>query len=101
VPLEKCRYDVGVEVPGTVLADAEISINTFPASLIAEIDIKGGIDLVLRALHWLYLTWLPTSGYAPAHQPGFEAFNGRPFAHGMEHFELRIQLPVVPANIPL
>jgi AraC family transcriptional regulator len=101
VPLDKCRYDVGVEVPGTVLADGEISINTFPPSLIAEIDIKGGIDLELRALHWLYLTWLPTSGYAPAHQPGFEAFNGRPFAHGIEHFELRVQLPVVPAHVPL
>jgi hypothetical protein len=25
----------------------------------------------------------------------FEAWNGRPFAHGMEHFELRAQLPIV------
>jgi AraC family transcriptional regulator len=101
VPLEKCRYDVGVEVSATTLGEGEVSINTFPPCLIAEIDIAGSIDLELRALHWLYLTWLPSSGYAPAHQPGFEAWNGRPFAHGMEHFELRVQLPVVPAHIPL
>jgi AraC family transcriptional regulator len=101
VPLEKCRYDVAVEVPASVGADGEVSINTFPPCLIAEIDIKGGIDLELRALDWLYRTWLPSSGYAPAHQPGFEAWNGRPFAHGMEHFELRVQLPVIAAHVPL
>ena len=67
----------------------------------AEIEIAGTVDVELRALDWLYLTWLPTSGYAPAHQPMFEAFNGRPFAHGMEHFELRVQLPVVDESVPL
>lgn len=101
VPLEKCRYDVGVVVPATVPAEGEVSINTFPPTLIAEIEIKGSIEVELRALDWLYRTWLPKSGYAPAHQPGFEAWNGRPFAHGMEHFEIRIQLPVVRAHIPL
>jgi AraC family transcriptional regulator len=100
VPLAKCRYDVGVEVPGTTRAEGEVSMNAFPPCLVAEIEIKGSIDLELRALHWLYLTWLPSSGYAPAHQPGFEAWNGRPFAHGMEHFELRLQLPVVSAHLP-
>jgi AraC family transcriptional regulator len=101
VPLEKCRYDAAVEVPPTVTAEGEVSINTFPPCLIAEIDIAGSIEVELRALDWLYRTWLPSSGYAPAHQPAFEAWNGRPFAHGMEHFELRVQLPVVPANVPL
>ena len=101
VPLEKCRYDVGVEVPRSTVAGGEVSINTFPACLIAEVEIKGSIEVELRALHWLYLTWLPSSGYAPAHQPAFEAWNGRPFAHGMEHFEMRAQLPVVDARVPL
>ncbi len=76
-------------------AGEDVSITTFDATLIAEIDIKGSIDVELRALYWFYLAWLPTSGYAPAHQPMFEAWNGRPFAHGMEHFELRAQLPIV------
>ena len=101
VPLDKCRYDVAVEVPNTTNPEGEVSINTFAPCLIAEIDIAGSIEVELRALDWLYRTWLPSSGYAPAHQPGFEAWNGRPFAHGMEHFELRVQLPVVPAHVPL
>jgi AraC family transcriptional regulator len=101
VALDQCRYDIGLEVPDATLADGEVSITSFAATLIAEIDIVGAVDLELRALDWLYLTWLPSSGYAPAHQPGFEAFNGRPFAHGMEHFELRVQLPIVDASVPL
>ena len=101
VPLEKCRYDLGLEVPDTTVADGEVNITEFPSCLMAEIDIAGTVDVELRALDWLYLAWLPTSGYAPAHQPMFEAFNGRPFAHGGEHFELRVQLAVVDESVPL
>jgi AraC family transcriptional regulator len=101
VALDKCRYDVGVEVPDITLADGEVSITTFSPCLVAEIDIAGSIDLEMRALHWLYFTWLPRSGYAPAHEPAFEAWNGRPFAHGREHFELRVQLPIVDGSIPV
>ena len=101
VPLEKCRYDVGLEVPGTTVADGEVSMTDFASCLVAEIDLAGTVELELRALQWLYREWLPASGYAPAHQPMFEAFNGRPFAHGTEHFELRVQLAVVDERVPL
>ena len=48
----------------------------------------------MRALDWLFGTWLPASGYVPTEQPCFEAWISRPFAHGTEHFELRVQIPV-------
>lgn len=101
VPREKCRYDVGLEVPAGTVGDGEVTITDFEPMRVAELDLAGSIDLELRALHWLYLTWLPGSGCAPAHQPVFEAWNGRPFAHGMEHFELRLHLPVVDGATPL
>lgn len=101
VPLDQCRYDVGLEVPGATRAEGEVIVAGFPACRIAEIDIAGPIEVEMRALDWLYRSWLPGSGYAPAHLPGFEAWNGRPFAHGMEHFEVRLQLPVVDASVPL
>lgn len=44
---------------------------------------------------WLFGTWLPTSGYLPAALPCFEAWIGRPFALGYEHFEINAHLPVV------
>ena len=55
---------------------------------------KGTIELELRALDWLFGTWLPNSAYVPADQPCFESWIGRPFAHGFSHFELHAQIPV-------
>jgi AraC family transcriptional regulator len=93
VALEDCRYDVAVEVDD-VEPEGEVGRFDFPAMTVAEIEMLGGVDLELRALEWLYGTWLPSSVYEPDDHPGFEAWIGRPFAHGMERFALRIQVPV-------
>lgn len=94
VPLEKCRYDIGVEVPDDAVVAAPVQEIRFPAMTVVEVAIRGGIDLELRALDWLYTTWLPTSGRVPDNQPCFEAWHGEPFADGVEHFALRLQLPL-------
>jgi AraC family transcriptional regulator len=90
---EQCRYDVGLEVPHVDPA-GEIGRLDLPPLLVAQVEVRGGIDLEMRALDWLYRTWLPVSGHVPAGQPLFEARLGRPFAHGQEHFELHVQMPV-------
>ena len=95
VPMEQCRYDVGLEVPAGTPVGGEINVVEFPAMTLAEIEIKGPIDVEMRAIDYMYKTWLPASGYVPDEQPAFEAWDGEPFAHGMEHFELRMQLPVL------
>jgi AraC family transcriptional regulator len=91
--LDDCRYYIAVEAE-SFTPRGEIGLFRFPPMLIADIDLRGSIDLELRALQWLYGSWLPRSGYAPDDQPGFDAFIGRPFAHGCEYFELHIQLPI-------
>jgi AraC family transcriptional regulator len=91
---QNCRYDVGLVVPEKT-PRGKVSRIEFPAMQVAEIEIRGEIDLELRALDWLFGTWLPTSGYVPSEQPSFEAWIGRPFAHGTEWFEILVQLPVV------
>jgi AraC family transcriptional regulator len=93
VPHEKCRYDVGVEVPEAT-RNGEVGLIKFPEMQVVEVEVRGGIDLELRALDWLFGTWLPKSGFVPTEQPCFEAWNGRPFAHGTEHFELCLQIPI-------
>ncbi|MFN0009261.1 MAG: GyrI-like domain-containing protein [Planctomycetota bacterium] len=93
VALEDCRYDVALEVDG-VVAEGEIGRFDFPALRVAQVLIRGGVDHEMRALDWLFKTWLPASGYVPDDQPMFEAFLGRPFAHGFEHFELHARIPV-------
>lgn len=100
VAVEDCHYDIGVEIPdGTDTTG--VNVTRFPPLTVVELDMIGGIDLEMRALDFIYRTWLPTSGYVPDHQPGFEAFIGEPFAHGTEHFELRVQIAIVPATAPL
>jgi AraC family transcriptional regulator len=88
-----CRYDVGVEVTAAE-PEGEVGVIDFPETSIAEVELRGAIDLEMRALDWLWGTWLPNSGYVPTDQPCFEAWIGLPFAHGTEHFELRLQIPV-------
>lgn len=94
VPIEKCRYDVGLVVPEPIL-DESVGCLRFPPMQVAELEIRGGIDLEVRALDWLFATWLPSSGLMPSDQPVFEAWIGRPWAHGNEHFELHLQFPVM------
>jgi AraC family transcriptional regulator len=93
VALKDCRYDVGLEVPDVVPKN-EIGRIEFPAMLVAQVEVRGSIDLELRALNWLFGAWLPASSYVPMDQPCFEAWIGRPFEHGQQHFELYVQLPV-------
>jgi AraC family transcriptional regulator len=91
--LDDCRYYIAVEA-ASFAARGEIGQFRFPPMIVADIELRGGIDLELRALQWLYGRWLPRSGYVPDDHPCFEAFIGRPFAHGCEYFELHIQLPI-------
>ncbi len=93
VALEDCQYHVAVEAE-RFTASGEIGRFRFKPMTVAQVEIFGGIDLEIRALHWIYGVWLPRSGYVPDDQPGFEAWIGRPFAHGMEKFHLHVQLPV-------
>jgi AraC family transcriptional regulator len=94
VPLDRCRYDIGVEVPDDVVLGDDVSEQRFPAMKVVELPMKGDVELETRAFNWLYGVWLPRSGYSPGHQPAFEAFDGLPYAHGDTHFELRIHLAI-------
>lgn len=91
--LDVCHYHVAVEV-ARVTPKGEIGRFRFPPMVVAQVEVRGGIDLEIRALKWLYGSWLPRSVYVPDDHPGFEAWIGQPFAHGFEHFELDIQIPV-------
>lgn len=93
VPMAQCRYDAALEVDD-VRPNGRIGRFEFPAMRVAEVQIAGDLALEVRALDWLFGTWLPRSGYEPDEQPVFEAWRGRPFAHGNEHFTLACQLPV-------
>lgn len=93
--LEDCVYHVAVEAPPERFnARGEIGQFTFPPMIVAQVEIRGGVDLELRALQWLFGAWLPRSGYVPDDHPCFEAFIGRPPMPPTNYFELHAQLPV-------
>lgn len=92
--LDACYYCVGLELENRLQPQGEIGMYRFPPMLVAEVEMKGDIDQEIRLLQWLYGSWLPRSQYVPDDQPCFEAWIGKPFAHGHSHFELRIQLPI-------
>lgn len=99
--LEHCQYYVAVEAPMQALdrllprgVRGEIGRFRFPPMVVAQMELRGGLDLALRALQWFYGAWLARSGYVPDDHPGFEAWIGRPYAHGLEHFEYYAQVPV-------
>lgn len=99
VALAKCRYDVALVVDDVDdFADfkpaGEIGRFEFPPMRVAEVIVRGDLALEARAIDWLYTTWLPQSGYVPDDQPAFEAWIGKPFAHGYEYFEIAVQLPI-------
>jgi AraC family transcriptional regulator len=96
VALQDCRYDVALVVDD-VECGGEIGRFEFPPMRVAEVVLSGGIELEMRAIDWLYKTWLPGSGFVPDDQPAFESWIGRPFAHGTEHFTIACQLPIKPA----
>ena len=91
--LKDCGYHIAV-VAERFTPGGEIGRYDFPPMMVAQVEIRGGIDLELRALRWFYGSWLPRSGYIPDDAPAFEAFIGRPFAHGTTYFELHAQVPV-------
>ncbi|MGE3809271.1 MAG: GyrI-like domain-containing protein [Gemmataceae bacterium] len=91
--LDECRYYVAVEADAFTPRGA-VGRYKFPPMVVAQVALRGDLDLELCALRWLYGSWLPRSNYFPDNQPCFEAWHGRPFAHGTDHFELTIQLPI-------
>ncbi|MEZ6042973.1 MAG: AraC family transcriptional regulator [Planctomycetaceae bacterium] len=92
--LEACHYYVAVEVEHRFQPTGEIGRYWFPEMLVADVAMRGDIDREMRLFQWLYGRWLPRSKYVPADQPSFEAWNGKPFEHGLQHFELSVQLPI-------
>ena len=91
---QDCRYDVGLVVAER-FHDESVGWLELAPMRVAQIEMRGAIDLEVRAIDWFWHTWLPASAYLPAELPSFEAWMGRPFEDGDAWFELWVQVPVV------
>jgi AraC-like DNA-binding protein len=97
-PEQRHRYDVGLEVPAGTTGSGDVGTVDFAPMTVAEVDVRGPIDQEVRALGWLYRSWLPCSGFVPDNMPCFEAWHAAPYAGPDGEVHLRVQLAVTAAT---
>lgn len=93
-PLELCRYDIAIAVPGHVTGDGEVCVRTLPGGPMAVVRAAGDLALVDRAWQYLFRHWLPRSRYQPADTPAMEMFLKTPEEIGWERFDLECCVPL-------
>jgi AraC family transcriptional regulator len=64
------------------------------AMRVAEVIVRGDLALEARAIDWHYKSWPPKSGYVTDDQAAFDAWIGKPFAHGNDCLAIAAHLPV-------
>jgi AraC family transcriptional regulator len=93
-PMAKYRFDWCLTLPDTRTVDGNVGL--IPANRFATLRCRGDIHKVDRAWQYLFLTWLPRSGYAPSREPALEVFRAHPLEVGWSAFDIDCCLPVKP-----
>jgi len=94
-PKDKYRYIVAISLPDQFSFEHPvIKERAIPESQYATMEIRGDIEAVVKALHYLYTDWLLSSGYEPNHLLAFEKFLNKENATDWTHFELEVALPI-------
>ena len=94
-PLRFCRFDWCLSVPYDWHAEAEVSVQDFPACRVATIRCLGDLRQEYEAVQFLFRYWLPLSRYQPANLPGMEIYRRHPVELGWEAFDLDCAIPIV------
>ncbi|HLJ93062.1 MAG TPA: AraC family transcriptional regulator [Gemmataceae bacterium] len=93
-PMAKYRFDWCLVLPDSQTPDGDLRV--IPAGRFAALHCRGDIHKVDRAWQYLFLTWLPHSGYQPAQQPAMEVFHAHPLEIGWSSYDIDCCLPVKP-----
>ncbi len=94
-PLERCRYDAGVQVGPEQRPSGEVAMATLEGGLHAVWACELHAEGILEAWNQLFGGWLPHSGFQPATGPCFELYGqGEPLPDG--RWAVRFCLPVRP-----
>jgi AraC family transcriptional regulator len=95
-PMKKYRFDWCLKLPPGVTPDGEVSSGVIPANRFGLIHFQGDIHKETRAWQYLFLSWLPASGYQPTHDPAMEVYRSHPLETGWTEFDMECLLPVKP-----
>ena len=95
-PMKKYRFDWCLVLPPGMTADRDVSSAVIPANRFGALHCRGDIYKVDRAWQFLFLSWLPRSGYQPTHDPAMEVFRTHPLENDWAEFDIDCFLPVKP-----
>nr|ANC57918.1 DNA gyrase inhibitory protein [Colwellia sp. C1] len=91
-PVNKCRYEVSIEVNEDMNITEPFSEKEFPEGIYAVIYVKGTPDDITQAQIYLFSCWLPNSGYEPDNLPMLERYLNDVRVDGFLESEIMIKL---------
>lgn len=95
-PLQDCNYVAAIRLnddinPQTV----DLPSFSIAAGVYAEFSAKGYKNDIFRLIQWIYLEWLPKSGYKLTAQPTYVVYEKNDYLSEDGMFSLKYYLPVV------
>ena len=93
VPLELCRYDLGIAIEAAAPLPRWASERWMPSTMAAVATVDGTIEAVDTAWEHLHRIWLPSSSLHRSALPSIERFQSDP-RPAWSHWKLDCVLPV-------
>lgn len=94
-PQAQCRFDWCLRVPDNWQGEGEVSMRTFPSTLLAVIPLDGDIHMEDHIWQYFWRDWLPRSPYQPRDLPAMEIYRRWPHLDGgWERFTLDCAVPI-------
>jgi AraC family transcriptional regulator len=95
-PRKKYRYDWCLVLPAGVEPGRQVSVGKIRAGRFAALHCQGDIHKLDRAWRYLFLVWLPGSGYQPGNEPAQEVYCGSELVLDGSWFDIDCRVPVKP-----
>lgn len=87
--LGQVTFDIGFEVDAdTAIDDGSLGVIDLPAMRSINAHSDGPMIRIAQTWDYLYLDWLPGSGFEPANLPAIKRFHRRPDETGWEHWDV-------------
>lgn len=94
VPLSRCRYDFGLEVPEGTSAPKGLQLARRDEGRWAVTRVTGDFAAVDRAWSLLFKSWLPATGLDLRAAPAEEVYHRTPDEIGWDRFDITLAIPV-------
>lgn len=95
---EQTRFMVGITVPKSFNVPNGFSVHEIEAGEYAVFQFKGLYHELNRVYRYIYLDWLPTSGYALREPYTFETYLNTPQKTPVSELRTNIYIPIVRKN---